>query len=103
MNAASLAFEGGDSETAVSRAYYAAYHSVIAVVEARSGPQASWSHRVRQFANRIPALEPMSSELGALYRLRVVADYESGPISSDRAEAALYLSSQVFEISQELV
>src|SRR4051812_9053952 len=103
MNAATIAFDASDHETAVSRAYYASYHAVIALVEVRVGRRRGWSHRLPEFARTTPELETLAQPLVDLYRLRVVADYESDLISLEQADAALALSRRIYSIARDLV
>ena len=83
MLAAERAFETGDFETAVSRAYYAAYHSIAAVLEVRAQLRRSrWDHvqvqnefRAR-FTNRGFLFNSRDARtLVDLYEARIDADY----------------------------
>jgi len=84
LQAASRAFEADDFETAVSRAYYAAYHSVIAVLESRAGvSRRRWDHSQLQAAFRrefgakgfLFSIRD-SGDFDKLYEDRLIADYE---------------------------
>jgi uncharacterized protein (UPF0332 family) len=88
LRAAERALDAEDWETAVSTAYYAAYHSVIALVEARAGIiRRRWDHMQLRGAFRsnfgargflFTARD--AANFDKLYERRLEADYESGPI-----------------------
>ena len=84
LRAADRAFAAEDWETAVSRAYYALYHAVIAVLEAKGGVSHDrWDHvqvqhdfRI-QFSNRGFLFNATDAQiLERTYLERLHADYE---------------------------
>ena len=84
LSAADRALEADDGETAVSRAYYAAYHAVIALLETRAGiNRRRWDHSQLQGAFRrefgakgfLFSIRD-SSDFDKLYEERLIADYE---------------------------
>jgi uncharacterized protein (UPF0332 family) len=87
MLAAERAFAAGDWETAVSRAYYAAYHSIVAVLEIRAQMHRSrWDHTQLQnefrarFTNRGFLFSSRDARsLLDLYEARIDADYTDLP------------------------
>jgi uncharacterized protein (UPF0332 family) len=87
MNAAALALEAQDYETAVSRAYYACYHSVITVLEGKAGMRRTrWDHTQvavlfrQQFGNKSYLFMRRDADLfESLQEARLVADYEDEP------------------------
>jgi uncharacterized protein (UPF0332 family) len=97
LQAADRAFAAGDWETTASRAYYAAYHAAIAVLEIRAGlHRGRWNHldlqrefRV-QFARRGFLFSIRHAEvLEGLYEARLAADYEHAGLSARRARSVL--------------
>jgi uncharacterized protein (UPF0332 family) len=77
MIAAARALEAGDFETAVSRAYYASYHAIIAAFEAKMGfARARWSHNFKPYFDRFAELEDLRLVVADLYVARIKADYE---------------------------
>ena len=103
MNAARRAFEASDYETAVSRAYYAAYHSIISVVESREGARRAWSHRLPEMAARHSDLALFHDDLVDLYEARIVADYGSGVLAESLLEASLSVAERILERSRGIV
>jgi uncharacterized protein (UPF0332 family) len=85
--------EAGDWEAAVSRAYYAVYHAVIALIESRAGVRRRrWDHDVvqedfrAQFSRRgflFGARD--ASAFSGLLEDRLIADYDQK--STSRATA----------------
>jgi uncharacterized protein (UPF0332 family) len=89
MRAAERALAFGDYETATSRAYYAAFRAVVAVLEARLGVERKWNHYLAPYFARVPELTGLQETVPSLYLLRIQADYEEEPISRDQAENSL--------------
>jgi uncharacterized protein (UPF0332 family) len=93
LAAAQRAVDASDWETAVSRAYYAAYHSVISVLETREGiVRANWSHNFRPFYARYTYLEGLRDDIDLLYRERLAADYRDEVLDDVRAAHALRIA-----------
>jgi uncharacterized protein (UPF0332 family) len=96
LAAAERALEAEDWETAVSRAYYAAYHSVIALVEIRAGvARTRWDHNQLRgaFRSRFGARGFLfttrdAANFDKLYGHRLAADYEMDPIRRSIATAS---------------
>ena len=83
MRAADRAFAAEDWETAISRAYYALYHGVIAVTETKTGVSYNrWDHVQLQndfrihFSNRGFLFSAADArDFARLFEARLVADY----------------------------
>ena len=104
MNAATRAFEAGDFETAVSRAYYAAYHAIIAAFETKMGlPRIRWSHNFRPYFSRYPELDELRPRLLDLYELRTRADYEQRELVVAEAEQAILQGQVIVKRATEVV
>jgi len=104
MNAAAIAFEAGDYETSVSRAYYAAYHAIIAAFEAKmEETPRRWSHHLTRYFSRVPELDGTRLTLHALYEQRIVADYESASFSRADADELLNQASGVISTATEVI
>ncbi len=98
------ALQTGDYETAVSRAYYAAYHGAVAFLMANNRPQAeTWRTHARVISEcisvgtkrttwlravRLPRMD-FADSLNTLYNWREEADYTLQMPSRDRARRAL--------------
>jgi len=90
MNAAARALEAGDHETAVSRAYYAAYHAIIAAFETTMGlVRDRWSHNFWPYFTRYPEVIGLNQPLLDLYELGIRADYGETGIEAAEGETAL--------------
>ena len=103
MNAAARALDAADYETAISRSYDAAYHAVIAVVEARLGPRQGWAHRIPEYARRTEGLRELYMNLIDLYELRVMADYQDRLSTRDEAAYAIDCGRRTYETAVRLV
>ena len=107
------AFRQGHWETSVSRAYYAVYHLVAAVLEARGpGPRRRWNHAplhkafTEHFARRGYLFS--KKDAGTLYGLmqeRFAADYEDVSFTEKRARRSLdkaeALCREILEVTRD--
>ena len=110
MTAAQRALEAGDFETAVSRAYYSAYHALIALLEAKGGiKRRRWDHdQVRfefraRFASRGYLFASRDAEdMDKLYENRLEADYGRAIFSARRVASSIERTrafhNRVFEV-----
>ena len=97
LESARQAFEQGQWETSVSRAYYAAYHLVAALLEARGpGPRRRWNHTQLlnvfndHFARRgYLFAKKDAGDLSTLMQERLTADYEDVSFDEKRARRCL--------------
>jgi uncharacterized protein (UPF0332 family) len=104
MMAAQRAMEASDYETAVSRAYYAAYHAVIACFEVRLGiTRPHWTHYLAPYFRRVTELRDVRERLSALYLARIRADYEEVTFSIEEAEASLAVASAIIATAREVI
>jgi uncharacterized protein (UPF0332 family) len=104
MNAAALAFEISDYETVASRAYYAAYHAIVAAFEARLGiNRPRWSHYFLPYFGRVPEVADLRINVSYLYEMRRRADYENAPLSKADAERVLVTARAVVDKSSEVI
>jgi uncharacterized protein (UPF0332 family) len=97
LKAAQLAFDDGDMDGAVSRAYYGMFYAAKAALLHAGHPEAAAAkthagliaavgqHLVKP--GYLPAVQGRA--LNELCQLRIAADYSGGPISLDEAKAAL--------------
>ena len=96
LAAAQRALDADDWETATSRAYYAVYHAMIAVLETKEGiTRATWSHNFRPYFERYTYLGELRDDLEFLYRERIAADYLDDPLDEFRAEQALLIGESI--------
>jgi uncharacterized protein (UPF0332 family) len=111
MLAAQRAFEGGDWETAVSRAYYAAYHSIVAVLEVRGRVgRERWDHvqvqnefRAR-FTNRGFLFNSRDARaLADLYEARIDADYTTKSWRRSAAEVLISRARELCNHAREVI
>lgn len=110
MNAARLAEDEGFWRSSISRYYYSAFQSMIAVLQylKMTPPKGweAWTHaetpgllkiRLSQVISRRDTRNRIARHLGEMYKVRIIADYVSGDIltSEDlkrvRREAALLM------------
>ncbi len=94
LMAAERAFEAEDWETVASRSYYAVYHSMIALLEART--DLTTPRRHTQFHNLLRSRLVASvftsqdaSDALRLYVARQAADYDDDTLDEKRAEDSL--------------
>lgn len=100
LRAAERAIEAEDWETAVSRAYYAAYHSVVALLEERAGmTRTRWDHTQLRGAFRshfgsrgFLFTKRDAGNLDKLNEDRLAADYARDPIRRSDAVASLQIA-----------
>jgi uncharacterized protein (UPF0332 family) len=92
--AAARAFEVDDWETAVSRAYYAVYHSMIALLEAKTELRIPRRHAQLHNLLRSPLVATIvsiqdASDVRRLYFVRQSADYDDVLLDRTLAEESL--------------
>lgn len=95
----------------VSRAYYAAYHAVAAVIEWEIGlSRRPWEHRTlvadfrRLFCSKSYLFDKRDADdLDTLLSLRVDADYERSVIRGRVAERALVSATRLAEKVREVI
>lgn len=105
LRAADRAFDSEDWETAVSRAYYAVYHAVIALLEARAGiVRRRWDHvqvqnDFRTHFTRRGYLFTVrqAGHFEELLEARLVADYEAERLRRGRAAELLRNAYALYE------
>jgi len=110
MLAAQGAFASGDWETAVPRAYYAAYHSIAAVLEMRAGlRRPRWDHTQLQneFRSRFTSRGYLFSTRDArmlldLYEARIDADYTPLPGRRKEVEDLIVKSQSLLTRAREV-
>jgi uncharacterized protein (UPF0332 family) len=104
LRAARSAFDTGLWETSVSRAYYALYHVVAAMLESRKGlSRDRWTHQqllndFRQHFARPGFLFSVrdARDLNQLLEERLSADYERTHFERRRAEDSLKRAEQLY-------
>jgi len=102
--AAEHAIEAGDWEAAVSRAYYAVYHAVIALIEMRAGvSRRRWDHDVvrndfrEHFASRGFLFSVRDAAfMASLFEARLIADYESRTTTEREAQRLVGQAAELF-------
>jgi hypothetical protein len=103
MIAAARAFDASDFETVVSRAYYAVYHAVVAMFEARLGiTRPRWAHNFLPYFSRVPDAADLRIDVSYLYEMRCRADYENAGLSPTDAERVLTIARAVVDKSSEV-
>ena len=112
LEAAERALAAADFETTVSRAYYAAYHSVIALLEAKSdlGNRGRWDHSQVEaqfrahFTNRGYLFSRRhADDLRDLLDARLVADYENRQPSLGRVEQHLVVARSLYQAVRQVM
>jgi uncharacterized protein (UPF0332 family) len=97
MNAAERSLERSDYETAVSRAYYACYLSIVRLMESRAGiRRPRWDHVQlqtefrRSFASKSYLFSVRQArDLEELQASRLVADYENRQATTRQVEGLM--------------
>ncbi len=114
LRTAQQALRDGDYESCVSRAYYAVFHAVHALLDLdepiRSHVElirrcVEWNRRYTRL-NTVGYLRgrtDLRSSLLALHRLRRDADYELGATSRQSAQDALEFAGRVLAVVKEVV
>ena len=109
LRSAARAFLAEEWDTAVSRAYYAAFHAVIALLDAKAGLRwRTWGHAQVQhdfranFSKRgFLFTKRHVEDLNSLYEGRLIADYEksdfSRPVVADLLERVRRLNESIVE------
>jgi uncharacterized protein (UPF0332 family) len=102
MNAAARALEVQDYETAVSRAYYAAYHAVVAIFESRLNLiRPRWSHNFLPYFERNAEVRDLRFDVAYLYEMRAKADYEDAAFTADDVQRVLAAGRRVVDRAGE--
>lgn len=99
LAAAEACCEAGLWDSAVSRAYYAAFHAAVAYLRDKAGTSAGrggrWSHQyVGQAFYRCAKAE--GELLNDLYQARTVADYTTAAQSAHDARRAIEMSKKIY-------
>jgi uncharacterized protein (UPF0332 family) len=111
LSTAQLALDEGDADSCASRAYYAVFHALVLLFEARGNTRERWSHTevhkvfLLEFCNRgyLGFSKRDASTLKRLYRARLDADYGLNVINLVRAERLLRQAASLFVKVQEVV
>lgn len=105
LKAAQLCLEQQLSDSAVSRAYFAAFQAAICALESQGVKYKEWTHKgvhsefVHRFVSRrkiVPA--SFASALPNLMRLRHIGDYRQPGVSQKQAERAVRLAQEFVEL-----
>jgi uncharacterized protein (UPF0332 family) len=105
LKAAQLCLEQQLSDSAVSRAYFAAFQAAISALENQGVKHKEWTHKgvhtefVHRFVSRrkiVPA--SFASALPNLMRLRHTGDYRQPGVSQKQAERAVRLAQEFVEL-----
>src|SRR5262245_28678109 len=105
LRAAHLCLEQRISDSAVNRAYFAAFQVAICALESQGIKRAEWSHKgvhsdfVQLFVRRrkvVPA--SFVGALPSLMQLRHIADYQQPGVSQRQAERAVRLAQEFVEL-----
>ena len=105
LNAAQLCVAQQLSDSAVSRAYFAAFQAAICALESQGVKHKEWTHKgvhsefVHRFVSRrkiVPA--SFASALPNLMRLRHIGDYRQPGASQKQAERAVRLAQEFVEL-----
>lgn len=104
LKAAQLCLEQQLSDSAVSRAYFAAFQAAICALESQGVKHKEWTHKgvhsdfVHRFVIRrkiVPA--SFASALPSFMRLRHIGDYRQPGVSQKQAERAVRLTQEFVE------
>lgn len=90
LQSAARAFDQGDWETTASRAYYAAYHAIVDLLERKTDLRIPRNHARLHNLLRAQALSALLDtehirDFGRLFQERQTADYEPDSLSRQRA------------------
>jgi uncharacterized protein (UPF0332 family) len=104
LSTAQLALDDGDADSCVSQAYYAVFHAIILLFEARGNTRERWSHTevhkvfLLEFCNRgyLGFSKRDADTLGELQQARLDADYGLTAINLVRAERLLRKAASLF-------
>jgi len=105
LKAAQLCLEQQLSDSAVSRAYFAAFQAAICALETQGIKRDEWTHKgmhsdfVHRFVSRwkiVPA--SFASALPNLMRLRHIGDYRQPGVSQNQAMRAVRLAQDFVEL-----
>ena len=105
LKAAQLCLEQQLSDSAVSRAYFAAFQAAICAIESQGVKHKEWTHKgvhsdfVHRFVSRrkiVPA--SFASALPNVMRLRHIGDYRQPGVSQKQAERAVRLAQEFVEL-----
>ena len=111
LNTATAALESGDSESAVSRAYYALYHITILLLRAVKGIERErWDHEQlhRAFLDQFCEVGYRFSRRDGrdweyVKNSRIAADYHANPLSSIRGQRAIERARQLIEAMMQRI
>lgn len=105
FRAARLCLEHRLCDSAVNRAYYAAFQAAICAIESQGIRRKEWTHKgvhsdfVHLFVRRrkiVPA--SFASALPNLMRLRHIGDYQQPGVSQQQAERAVRLAQEFVDL-----
>ena len=105
LKAAQLCLEQQLSDSAVSRAYFAAFQAAICALESQGVKHKEWTHKgvhsefVPRFVSRrkiVPA--SFASALPNVMRLRHIGDYRQPGVSQKQAERAVHLAREFVKL-----
>ncbi len=111
MSTAQLALDDGDADSCVSRTYYAVFHALVLLFEARGNTRERWSHLevqrvfLQEFCNRgyLGFNKRDAQTFKDLYRGRLDADYGWGAANVVRSERLLGRAASLFIKIREVV
>jgi len=105
LKAAQLCLEQQLSDSAVSRAYFAAFQAAICAIESQGVKHKEWTHKgvhsdfVHRFVSRrkiVPA--SFASALPNVMRLRHIGDYRQPGVSQKQAARAVRIAQEFVEL-----
>jgi uncharacterized protein (UPF0332 family) len=105
LKAAQVCLEQQLSDSAVGRAYFAAFQAAICALESQGVKHKEWTHKgvhsefVHRFVSRrkiVPA--SFASALPNVMRLRHIGDYRQPGVSQKQAERAVRLAQEFVEL-----
>ena len=104
LKAAQLCLEQQLSDSAVSRAYFAAFQAAICALESQGVKHKEWTHKgvhsdfVHRFVSRRKIVPTsFASALPNVMRLRHIGDYRQPGVSQKQAERAVRLAQEFVE------
>ena len=100
LKTARLSLEDGDAESAINRAYYAAFHAattaLLAVGETPKTHSRSHHRFYRHYVKKGPLKKDIGRTLSFAYELRQRADYEAFTVFDEAASADLITDVEAF-------
>lgn len=114
LRTAQRALRDGDYESAVSRAYYAVFHSIHALLNEpetrenhpeviRRCVQSNRTYTQLNTAGNLEGREDLNGSLRGLHRWRNEADYQLGMTNRHRAQIALEWARHIVGVIKEVV